>query len=134
VAVTRRPSRTRHAIAALPELLTVAEAASHALWSYAYENGSPELARACAVALDQKLARVTGCDYITSGNADKPKQHGADPHAKTCAIYAAPQTGYVGERAGRCDICTRDQPRTAMVDGLRICDDCFYRLRDRPKR
>lgn len=27
------------------------------------------------------------CDCITSGNATKPKQHGADPHAKDCAVY-----------------------------------------------
>jgi hypothetical protein len=27
------------------------------------------------------------CDCIASGNADKPKQHGADPHAKNCAVY-----------------------------------------------
>jgi hypothetical protein len=27
------------------------------------------------------------CDCIVSGNPEKPKQHGADPHAKSCAIY-----------------------------------------------
>lgn len=27
------------------------------------------------------------CDCIASGNAAKPKQHGADPHAKNCAVY-----------------------------------------------
>lgn len=27
------------------------------------------------------------CDCIASGNANKPKQHGADPHAKNCAVY-----------------------------------------------
>lgn len=27
------------------------------------------------------------CDCITSGNPAKPKQHGADPHAKNCAVY-----------------------------------------------
>ena len=27
------------------------------------------------------------CDCIASGNINKPKQHGADPHAKNCAIY-----------------------------------------------
>lgn len=27
------------------------------------------------------------CDCIASGNQNKPKQHGADPHAKNCAIY-----------------------------------------------
>lgn len=29
------------------------------------------------------------CDCIASGNALKPKQHGADPHAKDCNVYAA---------------------------------------------
>ena len=28
------------------------------------------------------------CDCIVSGNALKPKQHGADPHAKNCTVYA----------------------------------------------
>ena len=27
------------------------------------------------------------CDCIASGHANKPKQHGADPHAKNCAVY-----------------------------------------------
>lgn len=27
------------------------------------------------------------CDCIVSGNVNKPKQHGADAHAKNCAIY-----------------------------------------------
>ena len=27
------------------------------------------------------------CDCIASGNSNKPKQHGADPHAKNCAVY-----------------------------------------------
>lgn len=27
------------------------------------------------------------CDCIASGNHDKPKQHGADPHAKNCRVY-----------------------------------------------
>jgi hypothetical protein len=27
------------------------------------------------------------CDCIASGNTNKPKQHGADPHAKNCAVY-----------------------------------------------
>lgn len=35
-----------------------------------------------------RLAQLaTTCDCIASGNQDKPKQHGADPHAKSCAIY-----------------------------------------------
>jgi hypothetical protein len=28
------------------------------------------------------------CDCETSGNPDKPKQHGADSHAKNCHVYA----------------------------------------------
>lgn len=27
------------------------------------------------------------CDCIASGNKLKPKQHGADPHAKNCRVY-----------------------------------------------
>lgn len=27
------------------------------------------------------------CDCVTSENSNKPKQHGADPHAKNCAVY-----------------------------------------------
>lgn len=30
------------------------------------------------------------CDCIASGNPNKPKQHGADPHAKNCAVYLTP--------------------------------------------
>lgn len=30
------------------------------------------------------------CDCAASGNALKPKQHGADPHAKNCAVYTSP--------------------------------------------
>jgi hypothetical protein len=30
---------------------------------------------------------VRHCDCIASGNTEKPKQDGADPHAKNCAIY-----------------------------------------------
>ena len=28
------------------------------------------------------------CDCIAMGNPNKPKQHGADPHAKNCRVYA----------------------------------------------
>jgi hypothetical protein len=42
-------------------------------------------------------------------------------------------SSYAGERPGRCEICTLDKPRTAIIGDQRICDDCFYRLRDRPK-
>lgn len=27
------------------------------------------------------------CDCIVSGNLNKPKQHQADPHAKSCSVY-----------------------------------------------
>ena len=30
------------------------------------------------------------CDCVASGNVAKPKQHGADPHAKNCAYYRRP--------------------------------------------
>ena len=34
------------------------------------------------------LAAAEGwCDCVASGNAAKPKSHGADPHAKNCAVY-----------------------------------------------
>lgn len=33
------------------------------------------------------IAKAKGCDCVTSGNVEKPKQHGADPHAKNCALY-----------------------------------------------
>jgi hypothetical protein len=35
---------------------------------------------------------VVRCDCIASGNASKPKQHGADPHAKNCAVYTRRET------------------------------------------
>lgn len=41
-------------------------------------------------ALQQPPAMKAHCDCIASGNAHKPKQHGADPHAKNCAIYHEP--------------------------------------------
>lgn len=37
-------------------------------------------------AIDEWLREVE-CDCIASGNVDKPKQHGADPHAKNCGVY-----------------------------------------------
>jgi len=37
--------------------------------------------------LDRAVADRFNCDCITSGNAAKPKQHGADPHAKNCRVY-----------------------------------------------
>ena len=29
------------------------------------------------------------CDCIALGNVNKPKQHGADPHAKNCKVYTS---------------------------------------------
>jgi hypothetical protein len=49
-----------HLIAAAPDLLNVAHAASHALKSYEYGNASPELARTCAAALDEAIAKAEG--------------------------------------------------------------------------
>jgi hypothetical protein len=48
------------------------------------------------VDLSPKVQRVISawqqwCDCIESGNAAKPKQHGADPHAKNCAVYKTPK-------------------------------------------
>ena len=34
-----------------------------------------------------RTLQLLDCDCIASGNAAKPKQHGADPHAKNCAVY-----------------------------------------------
>lgn len=39
------------------------------------------------------------CDCIASGNAEKPKQHGADPHAKNCNVYQKPWPPYYRARA-----------------------------------
>jgi hypothetical protein len=40
----------------------------------------------------EALKRSPACDCIASGNVNKPKQHGADPHAKNCAIYIERQS------------------------------------------
>src|SRR3990167_4455471 len=48
--------------------------------------------------------KIESCDCIASGNAAKPKQHGADPHAKNCAIYTRrgdPATSRVNSAAVR---------------------------------
>lgn len=34
------------------------------------------------------MADESKCDCIESGNKNKPKQHGSDPHAKNCAVYS----------------------------------------------
>ena len=51
-------ARTADAVDALQALLKVARAASHALKSYEYGNGSPDLARSIADALDAAIADV----------------------------------------------------------------------------
>ncbi len=35
------------------------------------------------------LDKAKGCDCAAIGNFDKPKQHGADPHAKNCRVYTS---------------------------------------------
>ena len=42
---------------------------------------------ASAATPDVTAKRDRECDCIASGNPEKPKQHGADPHAKNCAVY-----------------------------------------------
>jgi len=68
---------------------------------------------------------LPACDCIASGNMAKPKQHGADLHAKDCAIYTGakgppppqvcPECGTplsycttAGERPTYCDQCDRE--------------------------
>jgi hypothetical protein len=34
---------------------------------------------------------------------------------------------------GYCVECQREKSRTTVIDNRRICDECFYRLRDVPK-
>lgn len=50
---------------------------------YSYAAGPDYGKLVWSSAVDQGLV----CDCITSGNTLKPKQHGADPHAKNCAVY-----------------------------------------------
>jgi len=47
-------------ITAAPDLLQFGKAAYHALESYAHGNASPELARACALALKLAIAKAEG--------------------------------------------------------------------------
>lgn len=49
-----------------------------------YSKLSTELLLQRLASLEKELPR---CDCAASGNAMKPKQHGADPHAKNCAVY-----------------------------------------------
>lgn len=35
----------------------------------------------------RQIINKNDCDCIASGNEAKPKQHGADAHAKNCAVY-----------------------------------------------
>jgi hypothetical protein len=41
----------------------------------------------CHDCYDLQYGVWKGCDCWTSGSDRKPKQHGADPHAKNCAVY-----------------------------------------------
>ena len=45
-------------IAAAPEMLAALSAASHALMSYAYGNGSPDLAKSTAEHIDELIAKA----------------------------------------------------------------------------
>lgn len=50
------------------------------------------------IAEAERKRREALCDCVASGNASKPKQHGADPHAKDCAVYALPSSLILGTR------------------------------------
>jgi hypothetical protein len=54
--------RNAPVLAAAPELLTAARAATHALKSYAHGNGAPDLAREVAKALDAAIAKAEGTE------------------------------------------------------------------------
>jgi hypothetical protein len=43
-----------------------------------------------AVAMEQRVLNLKAalCDCEASGNNNKPKQHGADLHAKNCRVYS----------------------------------------------
>lgn len=47
----------------------------------------PEYRDFCHDCYALTYGRWAKCDCWTSGNDDKPKQHGADAHAKDCAIH-----------------------------------------------
>ncbi len=73
----RRLSRVLDALAAAPE------------HQWRVLMPSPVQLRAWASLCLEAQGRLidVACDCETSGNVLKPKQHGADPHAKNCAIY-----------------------------------------------
>ena len=58
------------------------------------------------------------CDCIASGNDAKPKQHGADPHAKNCSVYIGP----MGETRSTLAVTNKDGARypspQAVLDKL----------------
>jgi hypothetical protein len=62
------------------------------------------------------------CDCIASGNTNKPKQHGADPHAKTCESYIKLNPQKVGVSV-TCRICEhRKAPIGRSVPfGMEMC-------------
>lgn len=47
-------------------------------------GGGGRHASDCAI---REMLDILRCDCVTAGNQAKPKQHGADPHAKNCAVY-----------------------------------------------
>ena len=66
------------------------------------------------------------CDCIVSGNANKPKQHEADPHAKNCRIYTG-RAIYVGVIV-TCLVCHRHKKpigRSQPLEADYCTDDCL---------
>jgi hypothetical protein len=58
--VKRADAADAQLIAAAPDLLKLADAAYHALKSYAYGNASPDLANSVAAALEEAIAKAEG--------------------------------------------------------------------------
>jgi hypothetical protein len=52
-----------------------------------FDPADPSLVFDEAEEIPAGTAVAAACDCVASGNAAKPKQHGADPHAKNCAVY-----------------------------------------------
>ena len=53
--------------------------------------------------------------------------HGHVPERLICL------DGCDAPRPGRCEVCAQEKTRTVIVGEQRMCDECFYQLRDRPK-
>lgn len=76
-------------LAAAPELLSAAKKLRRAVYELGLDPVDEDFCSILEQA-DIAIAKADGCDCITSGNVEKPKQHGADPHAKNCALYHQP--------------------------------------------